>query len=95
MEDKRIKAVEQWPEPKSIRDIQIFLGFAKFYQQFIQGFSCIATSLTSMLKTTRTTEFAANSKKTKGKVSSNSVVSYSMVGDNEATNQANTTKRKK
>ena len=25
MKDERIKAVEQWPKPKSVRDIQIFL----------------------------------------------------------------------
>ena len=31
MEDERIRAVEQWPEPKSVRDIQVFLGFANFY----------------------------------------------------------------
>ena len=44
--------VKEWPEPKSIQDIQVFLGFAKFYQQFIQGFSKMATPFTSMLKTT-------------------------------------------
>ena len=30
IEDEKIKAVEQWPEPKSVRDIQVFLGFANF-----------------------------------------------------------------
>ena len=52
MEEERIEAVKAWPEPKSIRDIQVFLGFANFYQRFIQGFSKIAAPLTSMLKTT-------------------------------------------
>ena len=51
MEDKRIKAVKQWPEPQSVWDNQVFLGFAKFYRWFIQGFSRIAAPLTSMLKT--------------------------------------------
>lgn len=31
--------------------IQLFIGLAKFYQRFIQGFSKIAALLTSMLKT--------------------------------------------
>ena len=31
MEDKRIKAVRNWSEPKSIRNIQVFIGFANFY----------------------------------------------------------------
>ena len=51
MEVERIKVVKKWPELKSVRDIQVFLGFANFYWQFIQGFSRIAAPLTSMLKT--------------------------------------------
>ena len=34
----------------------MFLGFANFYRQFIQGFSWIAALLTSMLKISRGTE---------------------------------------
>ena len=37
MKDERIEAVKNWPKPKSIRDIQVFLGFANFYQRFIQA----------------------------------------------------------
>ena len=51
MEEERIDAVKAWPEPKSIRDIQVFIGFANFYRRFIQGFSKIAAPLTLMLKT--------------------------------------------
>ena len=56
IEDERIEAVKQWPEPQSVRDIQVFLGFANFYWRFIQGFSQIAAPLTLMLKTSRGTE---------------------------------------
>ena len=42
--------MKNWPEPKFIRDIQVFLGFANFYCCFIQGFSRIAAPLTSMLR---------------------------------------------
>ena len=51
MEEERIDAVKAWPEPKLIRDIQVFIGFANFYRRFIQSFSKIAAPLTSMLKT--------------------------------------------
>ena len=51
MEDEKIEVVKNWLEPKSMRNIQVFLGFANFYQRFIQGFSKIARPLTSMLKT--------------------------------------------
>ena len=48
--------MRSWPKTKSVRDIQIFLGFTNFYQRFIQGFSKIARPLTSMLKTTKSAE---------------------------------------
>ena len=56
MEDKRIEAVKQWPELQVVQDIQVFLGFANFYCQFIQGFSQIAARLTSILKTSGSSE---------------------------------------
>ena len=50
MDEKKIDAVKTWPEPKSVQDIPVFIGFANFYRRFIQGFSKIAIPLTSMLK---------------------------------------------
>ena len=50
MEAKGIEVVKEWPKPKLVRDIQVFLGFANFYQQFIQSFSKIAILFTSILK---------------------------------------------
>ena len=52
MKDKRIEIVKNWPEPKSMRDIQVFLDCASFYQRFIQGLSKLAGPLTLLLKTT-------------------------------------------
>ena len=59
IEDEQIEAVKNWPEPTLVRDIQVFIGFANFYQCFIQGFSRIAAPLTSLLKTTRSSEESA------------------------------------
>ena len=28
----RVKAIKEWPKPKSYRDIQVFLSFANFYR---------------------------------------------------------------
>ena len=50
MEAKRIEVVKDWPESKSVRNIQVFLGFTNFYWRFIQGFGRIVALLTSMLK---------------------------------------------
>ena len=51
MEAKKIKVVKDWPKPKSVCNIQIFLNFANFYQQFIQDFTKVAVPLIAMVKT--------------------------------------------
>ena len=58
MEDERIEAIRNWPKQTSVQDLQVFIGFANFYWRFIQGFSRIAAPLTSMLKTTRSSDSA-------------------------------------
>lgn len=50
MEESRIESVRDWPEPTSVREIQVFIGFANFYRRFIKGFSRIAAPLTSLVK---------------------------------------------
>lgn len=60
IEKERIEDVKTWPEPKLARDIKMFNGFANFYRRFFQAFSRIATSLTSMLRTTSSTSLAAS-----------------------------------
>ena len=50
MEAKQIKVVRKWLEPKLVRNIPVFLGFANFYRWFIQGFNRIAALLISILK---------------------------------------------
>ena len=55
MREERIDFVKNWPKPKFVHDIQVFLGFANFYCHFIQGFSRIAALLTLMLKINSTT----------------------------------------
>ena len=59
---EKIKIVKDWPEPKSLCNIQVFLGFANFYWRFIQGFGRIAALLTSILKTTGSPNEPASSK---------------------------------
>ena len=54
--------MKDWLEPKLVRNIQVFLGFANFYWQFIQGFSRITASLISILKTTKSLDKSAPSK---------------------------------
>src|SRR6266481_2425706 len=34
MAQNKIQAIQDWPEPRKVRDIQSFLGFANFYCHF-------------------------------------------------------------
>ena len=62
MKKKQIKVVRDWPKPQSVYDIQVFLGFTNFYQQFIWRFNRLTAPLTSMLKTTSVAGPAASVK---------------------------------
>lgn len=44
------RAINDWPMPKTVRDIQCFLGLASFYRRFIKHFSTIVAPLTNCLK---------------------------------------------
>lgn len=46
MDNSKIKTIQDWPEPRKIRDIQSFLGFANFYRRFIRNYSDIVVPLT-------------------------------------------------
>ena len=42
----KIQTISDWPEPRKVKDIQSFLGFANFYRQFIFNYSNIVVPLT-------------------------------------------------
>jgi len=46
MSNDKIKIIQDWPEPKKVKDIQFFLGFANFYCQFIFNYLDIVIPLT-------------------------------------------------
>ena len=50
MDNEKVKAIREWPEPRNLKEVQAFLGFANFYLRFIQGYSQICTPLTKMTK---------------------------------------------
>lgn len=50
MEKDKVSAVTSWPLPKTVRELQCFLGFANFYRHFIKGFSSVTAHLTNLLK---------------------------------------------
>lgn len=46
----KIKAVQNFPTPKNIKEIKSFLGLAGYYHRFINNFSKISKPLTSLLR---------------------------------------------
>ena len=48
MSDDKIKIIQDWLEPKKVKDIQFFLGFANFYYWFIFNYSDIVIPLTCL-----------------------------------------------
>src|SRR6201996_2103291 len=48
MDSAKVQAITDWPEPRKVKDIQSFLGFANFYRQFIPDYSDIVIPLTRL-----------------------------------------------
>ena len=50
MDPLKTQTILGWPAPSRIRDLQSFLGFANFYQRFIDNYSGIVIPLTRLLR---------------------------------------------
>ena len=79
IKDKQIKAVKNLPKPTSVRNIELFIGFANFYQRFIWDFNRIVVLLTFLLKTIVLLKLALKA----FKADNNKVVSDDSSRDNE------------
>ena len=50
MSKEKVKAVLEWPKPRTLKELQSFLGFAGYYRKFIKGYGEIAALLTELTK---------------------------------------------
>jgi len=50
MDREKVSCVLGWETPKSVTDVQCFLGFANFYTRFIKDYSKVVMPLTRMTK---------------------------------------------
>jgi len=57
MSNDKVQTVLDWKVPKSLTEVQSFLGFANFYRRFIQDYSKVARPLTELTKKTEKWEW--------------------------------------
>ena len=50
MEKKKVQGVIEWPVPRSVKDVQKFLGLANYYRWFVKDFARIAKPLYKMTR---------------------------------------------
>jgi hypothetical protein len=60
---KKIRAVEDFPTPRTVRDIRAFIGLAGYYRRHVQNFAEIAKPLTKLTRRTLPSSGEVSNKK--------------------------------
>ena len=60
MAQNKVDIIRDWPEPRKVKDIQSFLGFANFYCRFIYNYSDIVVPLTRLTRKDAPWNFSAD-----------------------------------
>ncbi|GBG68894.1 hypothetical protein CBR_g3592 [Chara braunii] len=49
-EAAKIAAIQEWPQPQTVRDVWSFMGLASYYRKFVRNFSAVTAPLTNLTK---------------------------------------------
>jgi len=50
MSERKVQTIKDWRHPRSVKEVQIFIGFGNFYRRFIKDFSKVCKPITETLK---------------------------------------------
>jgi len=50
MDEEKVKAIRDWPTPKSISEVRSFHGLTSFYRCFVKDFNTLVASLNEIVK---------------------------------------------
>ena len=50
MDPVKLRGIAEWPTPKTVKDVQSFLGFGNYYRKFIDRYGDLTTLLNKLLR---------------------------------------------